>query len=34
MHMLEGRAMPSIRESLSLEQQLDLLSYLQTLPTR
>lgn len=34
MHMVEGRAMPSMRESLSLEQQLDLLSYLQTLPTR
>lgn len=34
MHMIEGRAMPSMRETLSVEQQLDLLSYLQTLPTR
>lgn len=34
MHMIEGRAMPAMRETLSLEQQLDLLSYLQTLPTR
>lgn len=33
-HMLEGRAMPSMRERLSLEQQLDLLAYLQTLPVR
>lgn len=34
MHMVEGRAMPSMREVLSLEQQLDLLTYLQTLPAR
>lgn len=33
-HMLEGRAMPPMREQLSLEQQLDLLGYLQTLPVR
>lgn len=34
MHMIEGRAMPSMRGVLSLDQQFDLLSYLQTLPTR
>jgi thiosulfate dehydrogenase len=34
MHMIEGRAMPPMRETLSLEQQFNLLSYLQTLPTR
>lgn len=33
-HMLAGRAMPPMREQLSFEQQLDLLSYLQTLPAR
>lgn len=34
MHMIRGRAMPASRESLSLDEQLDLLSFLQTLPTR
>lgn len=34
MHMIGGRAMPPMRERLSLAQQLDLLSYLQTLPAR
>lgn len=34
MHMIEGCAMPSMRETLSLDQQLDLLGYLQTLPIR
>ncbi len=34
MHMIDGRAMPPMREQLSPESQLDLLSHLQTLPTR
>ncbi|MDP1690827.1 MAG: cytochrome c [Burkholderiaceae bacterium] len=33
-HMLAGRAMPAMRDRLSLRQQLDLLSFLQTLPPR
>lgn len=34
MHMLQGRAMPAQGPLLSLKEQLDLLSYLQTLPSR
>lgn len=34
LHMIEGRAMPAFRESLSWSEQLNLLSFLQTLPAR
>lgn len=34
LHMIEGRAMPAMGATLSLGQQLDLLSFLQTLPAR
>lgn len=33
-HMLQGQAMPAFRKRLSMAQQLDLMSYLQTLPVR
>ena len=33
-HMIAGRAMPAMRQRLSLQQQLDLLRFLQSLPTR